>query len=338
MRAAVVRAFGPPEPLVIEDMPPPTPGPGEIVARVDAAGVNFADLLMIAGRYPVRPALPFVPGLEFCGHVTAVGPGVTQWRPGDRVMGAPLHGGCFADAVAVSAQAAFRAPPQLPDELAAQFIIAYGTAAYALTRAAVRPGDTVLVSGAGGGVGVAAVDIAVRMGAHVLAAASSPEKLDTARRHGAQVLIDYRREDLRARVREVTDSRGTDVVLDTVGGAVFDAALHAMAREGRLLVVGFASGSLPRIPAEYVLLKNLSVLGIGFGGVLQENPQRVADVLRTLLALHAQRPFDAEVAERFELEQTSVALGRLASRSVIGKLLIVPARTPRPSTASRSSP
>jgi NADPH:quinone reductase len=324
VRAAMIRALGPPESLVIEERPAPTPGPGEITARVDAAGVNFADVLMIAGKYQVKPALPYVPGFEFCGTVSAVGAGVTRWRAGDRVMGAPLGGGCFAEEVAVCASHVFRAPPSLSDDLAAQFVVAYGTAAFALQRARLTSAETVLVSGAGGGVGVAAVDIATRLGARVIAAASSPEKLHAARAHGAQALVDYQAEAIRESVKELTAGRGADVVLDTVGGPFFDEALRSMARRGRLLVVGFASGSLPRVPAEYLLLKNLTVIGVGFGGILQAEPQSVEAVLEDLLSMHAQRPFAAEIAGRFALEQTSVALERLARRAVVGKQLIIP--------------
>lgn len=324
MRAAVVRAFGPPESMVVDERATPSPGPGEIAARVDAAGVNFADLLMIAGKYQIKPPLPFVPGLEFCGTITAVGHGVTRWHPGDRVMGAPLGGGCFADAVTAPADQVFRAPGSLPDELAAQFVVAYGTAAFALKTARLQPGETVLVSGAGGGVGIAAIDIASRMGAHVIAAAGSSEKLRAARAHGALATVDTEVEPIREAVQALTEGRGADVVLDTVGGAFFDAALRSTARHGRLLVVGFASGSPPRIPAEYLLIKNLSVLGIGFGGVLQSQPQHVEAVLEELIALHAQRPFAAEIDGRFALEEIPLALARLASRRVVGKQLVIP--------------
>jgi NADPH:quinone reductase len=324
MRAAVVRAFGLPESIGVEERPAATPGPGEIAARVDAAGVSFADLLMVAGKYQIKPALPFVPGLEFCGTISAVGPDVTRWRVGERVMGAPLGGGCFADEVVVPADQVFRAPRSLPDELAAQFVVAYGTAAFALTTARLRPGETVLVSGAGGAVGVAAVDIATRLGARVIAAAGSSQKLRAARAHGAQASVDYESEPIREAVKALTDGRGADVVLDTVGGAFFDAALRSTARHGRLLVVGFASGSPPRVPAEYLLIKNLSVIGIGFGGVLQSQPLGVEAVLEELLSLHAQRPFAAEIDGRFALEEIPLALERLANRQVVGKQLVIP--------------
>jgi NADPH:quinone reductase len=327
MRAAVVRAIGPPESIAVEERPIPAPGSGEIVVQTLAAGVNFADLLMVAGQYQVKPPLPFVPGLELCGRITSVGAGVERWRPGDRIMGAPIRGGCFAEYVAVSAQHVFRAPESLSDELAAQFVVAYGTAAFALQRAGLGPGETLLVGGAGGGVGIAAVDIGARIGARVIAAASSPQKLRAARAHGAHEVVDYGSGELRPAIDKLTEGRGVDVTLDTAGGRFFDEALHCMARRGRILIVGFASGGIPRIPAERLLLKNVSVLGIGFGGILGAEPATVETVLEGLLALHAARPFNAEVAGRYGLEGVPQALRRVADRAVVGKQLIVPGLT-----------
>jgi NADPH:quinone reductase len=324
MRAAVVRVVGPPENIAVEERPPPTPGPGEVVAQVLAASVNYADLLMVAGRYQVRPALPFVPGLEFCGVITRVAPDVDRWRPGDRVMGATVSGGCFAEEVAVPAAQVFRAPESLSLEIAAQLVVAYGTAAYAVNRGLLKSGETLLVSGAGGGVGVATVGVASRLGARVFAVAGSPEKLSIAAAHGAHATIRYEAGTLRSAVSSVTGGAGVDVVLDTVGGGFFDEALRCLAPHGRILVVGFASGSLPRIPAEYLLLKNLSALGIGFGGVLAREPSTAQAVIEELLALHAMRPFIAEVGGRLSLDQTAVALRRLADRQVVGKQLILP--------------
>ncbi|MGH8226746.1 MAG: NADPH:quinone oxidoreductase family protein [Steroidobacteraceae bacterium] len=324
MRAAIVHALGPPEGITVEDLPAPLPGPGEIVARVLAAGVNYADLLMIAGRYQIKPAVPFVAGSEFCGVVTAVGPDVERWRVGDRVMGAPMDGGCFAEQVAVPADQIFAAPQILSDDLAAQFVIAYGTAAFALERARLTRGETVLIGGAGGGVGLAAVGVARRLGARVIAAASSAEKLRAATAHGAHETIDYRNRDLREAVRSLTGNRGADVVLDPVGGEFFDKALRSTAPRGRLLVVGFASGSIPRAPAEYLLLKNIAVVGVGFGGILLSEPATAQRVIERLTALHAADPFTPEVAGRFALEEVPLALRRLADRAVVGKQLALP--------------
>jgi NADPH2:quinone reductase len=239
-------------------------------------------------------------------------------------MGAPINGGCFAERVAVPAEQIFPAPEMLPTELAAQFVVAHGTAGFAFGRGGLRAGETVLVSGAGGGVGIAAVALARRLGARVIAAAGSPEKLRAAMAHGAHEAIDYRAADLRRSVKALTDGKGADVVLDTVGGQFFDDALRCTARRGRILVVGFASGSIPRVPAEYLLLKNLSVLGIGFGGMLLAEPAEAHRVIDDLLALHAAEPFVPEVGGRFALEDVPIALQRLADRAVIGKQLVTP--------------
>lgn len=324
MRAAVVHRFGPPEHITVEDRPAPAARAGEVVVQVHAAGVNYADLLMVGGRYQIKPPLPFVPGLEFCGVITAIGENAGRWQPGDRVMGAPIRGGCFAEQVAVPAEQLFRAPDSLPLELAAQFVVAYGTAAFAFERAGLKRGETLLVSGAAGGVGIAAIGIAERLGAHVIAAAGSAQKLQVAKAHGARATIDYASNDVREAVLTLTGGRGVDVVLDTVGGKFFDAALRATARRGRVLVVGFASGSMPRIPAEYLLLKNIAVIGVGFGGVLLAEPDEVARVIDGLLALHAREPFRPEVSGRFSLDEVPAALQRLADRTAVGKLLVLP--------------
>lgn len=324
MRAALVQQFGPPEGITVSDRPVPKPRADEVVVEVHVAGVNYADLLMVTGRYQVKPPLPFVPGLEFCGVIREVGAGVDRWRPGDRVMGAPINGGCFAEQVAVPAEQVFPAPENLSTDLAAQFVVAHGTAGFAFERGQLRRAETVLVGGAGGGVGIAAVAIARRLGARVIAAAGSPEKLRAAGAHGAHETIDYRTGNLRQSVKDLTGGTGADVVLDTVGGGFFDDALRCTARRGRILVVGFASGSIPRVPAEYLLLRNISVLGIGFGGILLSEPAEAQRVIGDVLSLHAAEPFMPEVGGRFALEEIPIALQRLADRAVIGKQLVVP--------------
>jgi len=324
LRAAVVHRFGPPEHITVEDRPPPQPRANEVVVQVHAAGVNYADLLMVAGQYQIKPPLPFVPGLELCGVVTAVGASATRFQPGDRVMGAPLQGGCFAEQTAIPAEQLFHAPVSLPLDLAAQLVVAYGTAAFAFERAGLKRGETVLVSGAAGGVGIAAIAIAQRLGARVIAAAGSAEKLRIAKAHGAHATLDYTLNDVRDTALTLTEGRGVDVVLDTVGGKFFDAAIRATARRGRVLVVGFASGSLPRIAAEYLLLKNVAVIGVGFGGILLAEPDAVRRVVEALLALHAAEPFTPQIGGRFSLEEVPRALQRLAERAVVGKQLVLP--------------
>jgi NADPH2:quinone reductase len=326
VRAAIVHGFGPPQNITVEERPPPVPDRGEVVVQVQAAGVNYADLLMVAGRYQVKPRLPFVPGLEFCGVVAAVGDAVEAWRPGDRVMGAPIGGGCFAEQVAVPEDQVFRAPEALPLELAAQFVVAYGTAGFAFQRAQLRAGETVLVGGAAGGVGIAAIGIARRLGARVIAAAGSPEKLAAARAHGAHATVNYRSEALRSVVSELTGGKGAEVVIDPVGGRFFDDSLRCAARGGRILVVGFASGTIPRIPAEHLLLKNITVLGIGFGGILLYEPAAAHRIIEELLALHEAEPFTPQVGGRFALEEAPKALQALEDRAVVGKQLILPGR------------
>ncbi len=322
MRAARCRAFGDLEAIEVADLPDPVPGAGEVVARVRAAGVNFADLLMAQGRYQVTPVVPYVPGLEFSGEIVAMGPGVADFKPGDAVSGAPLTGGCFAEYVAVPAARVVHVPVDLPLPLAAGILVGHGTASYALrSRGRLKPGETVVISGAGGGVGTAAIAIAKRMGARVIAAASAAKREITVE---ADEFIDYTSEDITARLKALTGGRGVDVALDLVGGAIFDGLLRAMAPLGRILVVGFASGELPRIPAERILIKNLTVEGVGFGGVIGTVPGLGQEVADHIIALHRARPFAAGPAEFVALGEVGLALGRMAARQVAGKLFVRP--------------
>lgn len=328
MRAALCRQFGPPEGIEIEDVPTPTAGAGEAVVEIHAAGVNFADVLMVAGTYQVKPPLPFTPGLEFAGVVAAIGPGVTGWNVGDRVMGAPTQGGCFAQYIRMPADRLFRLPPEVSFELASGFLVGHGTAAFSLQyRAHVQRGETVLITGAGGGVGVAAVGVAKRMGAFVIAAAGSDGKLAIATAHGADATVNYATEDVRAKIQAITASRGVDVVLDMVGGAPFEAALRSTAPWARVVIVGFASGDIPRIRAEYLLVKNITVLGSGFGGAIANYPAIARATLDELFALHKNEPFHAEIAAQSGLDGVPAALRRIANRDVAGKLVIEPQLT-----------
>jgi NADPH:quinone reductase len=325
MRAAVCTRLGAPDGIVVQEVPDPIPGAGEALVRIEAAGVNFADLLIIAGRYQLRVSPPFIPGLEFVGTVVALGSGVSGCQVGDRVMGAPARGGgCFAELVCMAADRLYAVPASMPLELAAGFIIGYGTAGFALERGALSRGERVLVTGAGGGVGLATIEVAARRGGRVIAAAGSAQKLDAARAGGADSLIDYRREDLRERVRSVTGGRGADLAIDLIGGAVFDAALHALAPGGRIVSVGFASGEIPRIPAEYLLLKNLSALGGGFGAVVANDPAGAKRTLDAVAMLNVESPLRAQIAAQLGLEELPAALTRLAAREVTGKLLVRP--------------
>ena len=322
MRAALCCAFGDLDAITVADLPDPVAGPGEVVARVRAAGVNFADLLMVQGRYQVKPALPFTPGLEFAGEVVAVGAGVSGFKPGDSVSGAPLMGGCFAEYVAVPAARVVHVPADLPLPLAAGILVGHGTASYALHfRGRLKPDETVAVSGAGGGVGTAAIAVAKRMGARVIAAASAAKREVTGE---ADEFVDYNSEDLTARLKALTGGRGVDVALDLVGGAAFDGMLRAMAPLGRMLVVGFAGGSAPRIPAERALIKNLTVEGVGFGGVIGTVPGLGQQVVDRIVALHRAQPFVPVAAQFASLEEAGAVLGRLVARTALGKQFVRP--------------
>lgn len=327
MLASVCHQFGAPDGLVVEEVTTPDPAPGQVLVRIAAAGVNFADLLMVGGRYQVKPPLPFIAGLEFSGTVAALGAGVDSWKVGDRVMGAPAMGGCFAEYICMPADRLFSVPPEVEMslELAAGLLIGHGTAAFSLLqRGQLKAGETVLITGAGGGVGIAAVDIAKRQGARVIATAGSTEKLKMAFVHGADATINYSTEKLRERIDVLTQKRGVDLVMDMVGGAIFEEALRCTARRGRLVVVGFASGDIPRIRAEYLLIKNLAVLGSGFGGALADDMQTVHATIATLIALNKTAPFQLQIPQRMSLQDVPVALNLLAKRQVTGKLLVVP--------------
>ena len=321
MRAILCNAHGGPENLTLGDVPDPSPKPGEVVIRLAAAGVNFADLLMISGNYYLRPPLPFVAGLEGAGTISAVGEGVTDWKIGDKVF--VSRPGCFADYIAVKAERVLPIPTGFGMVQAAGLIIAWGTALYALKyRGKVQPGETVFISGAAGGVGTAAIEIAKRLGAVVIAGAGSPEKLETCAVHGADHLVNYRTEDIRERVKSLTGGKGFDLFVDCVGDDVFDAALKASTQRARILIVGFAGGRAPQIPANYLLAKNLTVLPVAFGADFADFPDLAREVIADLGALHAKEPFHPQITE-YPLAEAPKALQKLANRDVRGKLVVV---------------
>ena len=325
MRAIVCHAIGPTPKLTVEEIVTPVHKDDEVLVRIRAASVNFADRLMIAGKYYVTPELPFITGLEFAGVIEAVGREVSGWQPGDRVMGAPTAGGCFAEYIAIAADQLLPVPPGMSWSEAASFIITYGTAYYALhDRGKLQGTDTLLITGAGGGVGLAAVDLSTRIGARVIAAAGSSEKLSVAESHGAAGRIDYSKEDLRERILALSGGRGYDVLLDNVGGEVFTAALRGSAPGARLLLVGFASGVIPEISAGYVLMKNLSLYGVGFGGVYAASAAIRQSVYQGLLAIHRERPLHPEIDREFSLEEGIAALDYQAARKAMGKVVILP--------------
>src|SRR5690606_34654609 len=277
MKAVLCKAWGPPESLVVEDVPPPVAGPGEVLVEVHAAGVNYPDALIIQKKYQVQPELPFSPGAEVAGIVRSVGEGVKPWKPRGRGIASTAIGG-YAQEVAAQAD---RVPP-LPDGMdfatASAYVLAYGTSLYALKdRARLVAGETLLVLGAAGGVGIAAVEIGKALGARVIAAASSAEKLALCREHGADDTIDYATEDLRERIKVLTDGKGPDVIYDPVGGPYTEQAFRSIAWEGRHLVIGFAAGEIPKLPLNLPLLKTASLVGAFWGAFVQRDPKRTRE-------------------------------------------------------------
>jgi NADPH2:quinone reductase len=321
MRAARCLHYGPVTDVVVEEVPDPTAGPGQVVVDVAAAAVNFPDVLMVANRYQLSAEVPFTPGSEFAGLVASVGEGVVGLKQGDRVS-ASIFVGAFAEQVAVPAAALRLVPDGLDLESAAALGVAHATAYNALRSvAAVLPGEQVVVLGAGGGVGLAAVEVAHHLGARVIAAASSAEKLEVCRRVGADGLINYESEDLKARIKELG---GADVVIDPVGGRYSEAALRSTRWGGRFVCIGFASGEIPRIPLNLVLLKGVTVQGFEFWGFGQHRAEafsRNRDELYDLAASGSLRP---HVSAVHSLAEVPKALQSLADRQAIGKVLIDP--------------
>ena len=321
-RAILCRDWSGPEGLELAEIPWPSPGPGEVAVALEAAGVNFADSLIIAGKYQEKPALPFTPGLEGAGVVRAVGPGVTRIKPGDRVMALFDHGG-YAEAALARESDVHPLPDGIDFETAAGFPITYGTAHGALVwRAALKPGETLLVHGAAGGVGLAAVEVGKALGATVIATAGGPDKLAIAAEHGADHLIDSRQEDIRARVKALTGGRGADVVFDPVGGAVFEASLRAVAWGARLVVIGFAAGQVPQIPANILLVKNLSAIGLYWGSYRTRAPELVAAQFRELFDWTIAGKLKPHVSHRLDLSQAAEALALLTGRKSTGKIVL----------------
>jgi NADPH:quinone reductase len=322
MKALVCSAFGPLDTLTVGDLPDPVVGPGEVLIDVHAAGVNFPDLLIVQGLYQFKPEPPFAPGGEVAGVVTAVGPGVERFQLGDRVMATTLWGG-FAEKALAREHQVMAIADGVDDEIASAIGITYGTSFHALKdRACLRRGETLLVLGAAGGVGLAAVEIGAAMGATVIAAASSDEKLAIAREHGARHGIHYGREDLRATLKELTGGRGLDVIYDPVGGALSEQALRSIAWEGRFLVVGFAAGEVPKLPLNLVLLKGCQVVGVFWGAFTERTPERNRANLSELVIWYREGSIRPHIDGVYDLEQSIEALRRLEARDVKGKLVI----------------
>ncbi len=324
MRAVVCRELGPPDQLVLDDLPEPEAGPGQVLVDVRAAGLNYPDLLIIQGLYQLRPDLPFVPGAEAAGVVAEVGDGVTHVAPGDRVAVTPPVG-AFAEKVAAPATHVMPIPPSLSFEQAAGFSIAYGTSYHALKqRAGLRRGETLLVLGAGGGVGSTAVELGKAMGATVIAAASSSEKLAYAESKGADLVLNYAEEDLKTRVREMTGGRGADVVYDPVGGDYSEPAVRATGWNGRFLVIGFASGDIPSIPLNLPLLKGVSIVGVFWGSWATRDPEASHENFRELFEMVEDGRIEPEATEVYDLADYQDAFRAISERRARGKLVLTP--------------
>lgn len=320
MKAMLCREYGPPESLVLAEVPGLTPGPGEVVVRVRVAAVNFPDVLFISGGYQVKVPPPFAPGSEFAGEVLAVGDGVTL-PVGARVSGSTMVG-AFAEQVVVSAGALTPIPNGVDFGSAAAFGVTYRTAYHALRSVAeTKPDDWVVVLGAAGGVGLAAVDLAVAMKARVIAAASSPDKLDLCAQRGATAIIDYDTESLRDRIKEITGS-GAQLVLDPVGGPYAEPALRGLGRGGTFITLGYAAGSIPKVPLNLVLLKGITIAGMEIRTFMADHPEAAArDVaeLAQMLATGAVRPY---IGARFPLADAPIALRHVSDRKALGKIVI----------------
>jgi NADPH2:quinone reductase len=322
MKAVLCREWGDPEALVIGDVASRVLGPRDVRIRARACGVNFADTLQIAGRYQVKPPFPFTPGLEVAGEIAEIGSAVQGMRVGERVM-AHTHGNGYAEEVVVPAAAAVPIPAAMDFITAAAFPVAYGTSHWALAlRGGLQSGETLLVLGAAGGVGLTAVEIGKALGARVIAAAGNPDKLAIAREHGADELIDYSRESVRDRVRELTGGQGVDVVFDPVGGDVFDQALRAVNWKARLLVVGFAAGRIQAVPANLVLVKNISIIGVSWGMESERDPALASRHLAELLRWWEAGRLKPLVARTFPLAEIAAAMRALLSRRYAGKIVL----------------
>ena len=325
MRALLCRSLDGIGSLQVAEVEPPSLGPGQVRIGVRASGVNFPDILMVEGKYQVKPELPFIPGLEVAGVVLECADDIDHVRRGDRVLAFARRGGGHAEEVVVPGAIVTPIPDGMDFVTAAAFPVAYGTAHFALShRGRLAAGETLLVLGAAGGVGLAAIEVGKLLGARVIAAASSAEKLSIARQHGADETINYAIDDLRDRVRALTDGKGVDVVFDPVGGEPFKQGVRCIAWEGRILVVGFASGDIPHVAANMILVKNFSVAGVVFGEHSWRFPDDTRRRLADLLDAFSKGRLKPTVMKTYPLIEAQVALAEMSSRRVIGKLVLVP--------------
>jgi NADPH2:quinone reductase len=326
MKAVVCNAWGMPDTLVVEQLPDPQPGPGQVALDVMAAGVNFPDVLIIQGKYQFKPALPFIPGSELSGVVRAVGDGVAQPKVGDKVIAFTAQG-AFAQQIVVAAKDCMPMPPGMDFDTAAAITLTYGTSHHAVAdRAGLKAGETMLVLGAAGGVGLAAIEIGKALGARVIAAASSDDKLAVCREHGADATINYSTEDLREAIKAATDGKGPDVIYDPVGGIYSEPAFRAIGWRGRYLVVGFANGEIPKLPLNLMLLKGASLMGVFWGEFAKREPQANMAGMRQLMGWLAEGKIKPRISGRYALADTAAALNDMAARKVTGKIVIQPGK------------
>ncbi len=324
MKALMCNAHGPVSSLKVEEVPDPVAAAGQVVVDVHAASINFPDALMVQGLYQTKPPFPFSPGAEYAGVVKALGEGVSGISVGDKVIVSGGHGG-FAQQAVAEARRVMPLPAGMDYELGAAFVLTYCTSLHGLKDCGrMRPGETLLVLGAAGGVGVAAIEIAKAMGARVIAAASSEEKLALCRELGADETIDYTREDLKKRAQELTGGKGVDLVYDPVGGPYTEPAVRALAWGGRLLVVGFAAGDIPKIPLNLALLKERSFVGVYWGDSVRHNPAQHQGNVRQLIEWFQAGKVKPYISERVNLAGAAAAIERMANRQVKGKVVVLP--------------
>ncbi len=321
MRAIICREWGEPSVLKLEDVAPPTAGPGQVLLNVKAASVNFADIVMVQGNYQTKPSFPFAPGLEGAGTVAAIGDGVTGFAVGDRVLAKLAYGG-FADQAVARAQDCYSVPAGMPWDVAGSFYVAYVSSHVALRwQGEVQAGQTLLVLGASGGTGLTAVEIGKAMGATVIAGASSADKLEVAKAHGADHGINYGDEDLKARIADLTKGEGVDVVFDPVGGDLFDPALSSLGWGGRYLIFGFVGG-IPKIPANRLLVKHRSAMGCSLRYFTDKAPEKLAISMAELFAMYAAGKIKPLVSATYPLEQAVEAMELLRQRKATGRVVV----------------
>jgi NADPH2:quinone reductase len=321
-RAIQCTVFGEPESLVSASVELPAPGSRQVRVAIRAAGVNFADYLIVGGKYQIKPDLPFTPGLEAAGEVVELGPGVNDLQLGQRVAVVTRPGGCFATGAVIDAAHVVPLPSAIDFVTASCMPVAYGTAHFALShRGRLRAGETLLVTGAAGGVGLAAVEVGKALGARVIAAARGQDRLELVRSRGADELVDYGAESLRDRVKALTGGSGADVILDPVGGDVFDECLRVINNEGRILVVGFAGGRIPSVPANRILIKNCSIVGVDYGTEM-DGPPALRARLTEVFSWFAQGRLKPHISARLSLNEAGAALRLLAARAAHGKIAL----------------